>query len=89
MESPDTLPAFFVRGAKQAGIAAEAGVAVKDQLHAAAVEDCSSFNPSPSSRLVCGLRDPWSRYARSRREPPPTPGPHQPHSAVVCSPLEI
>ena len=32
-------PAFLMRGAEQAGIAAEAGVAVKDHLHAAAVEE--------------------------------------------------
>ena len=35
-------PAFLVRGAEQAGIAAEAGVAVKDQLHAAAVDESGS-----------------------------------------------
>ena len=32
-------PAFLMRGAEQAGVAAEAGVAVKDHLHAAAVEE--------------------------------------------------
>ena len=32
-------PAFLLRGAEQAGIAAEAGGAAKDQLHATAVEE--------------------------------------------------
>ena len=48
-------PAFLMSGAEQAGIAVEAGVAVKDQLNAAAVEKSGGeFTPSSSSRLVCG-----------------------------------
>ena len=112
-------PAFLMRGAEQAGVAAEAGVAVKDHLHAAAVEEsagefykgvlCTANKPPffiggtqhplvlpHRRRVVWCVGSVLPRHATRDRvashhphRTAKTPGPHQPHAAVVCSPLEI